>query len=77
MRTDRNALMFKCCDEKCNSIATLVTGGLKFSIIKKHNIKYEEHDYVNSDFEINYLKESNYSDIQIIKISRKLLSKML
>ena len=74
---DKTALMFKCYDEKCNSTGTLATGGLKFSIIKKHNIKYEDHIYFNSDIEIKKLKESKYSDIQIIEISKKLLSNML
>ena len=64
--------IFKCYDDKCEGMGIYGINTMSFSVIKIHNLKYEEHDYIidqNSDDE-NMFKEfenNNKSNAQVFK----------
>ena len=64
--------IFKCYDDKCSSEGMYDLDSRKFSVTVKHNLKYNEHDYViNSDKnEDNVFKEMinlNKKEAQVYK----------
>ena len=66
-----NAL-FKCYDDKCSSEGMYDIDSRKFSVIMKHSLKYEEHDYIigNENNEDNVCKEMynlKKNDAQVYK----------
>ena len=66
-----NAL-FKCYDDKCSSEGMYDIDSRKFSVIMKHSLKYEEHDYIigNENNEDNVFKEMynlKKNDAQVYK----------
>ena len=64
--------IFKCFDDKCNGMGTYNLETMKFEIIKEHNLKFSQHEFIaNSDKDIdNVLKElalKNKSNAQVFK----------
>ena len=64
--------IFKCYDEKCNGMGIYELDSKKFSIIKKHNLKHAEHDYIrnldkDSDSVFKNLAINDKCDAQVFK----------
>ena len=64
--------IFKCYDDNCSGMGTYNLRANKFSLIKEHNLKYEEHDYITEIDKIDddickKLMKKNKSDAQVFK----------
>ena len=64
--------IFKCYDNKCHGMGIYGINTMKSSVIKIHNLKYEEHDFIiesNSDDDeiFKELDKNNKSNAQIFK----------
>ena len=54
-------VIFKCYDDKCYGMGIYGIKSMKFSVIKIHNLKNQEHDYIidNNTDDNNIFKELN------------------
>ena len=64
--------IFKCYDYRCCGMGIYELETTKFSVIKKHNLRHEEHEYIlnydkDGDDIIKDLIEMKKSDAQIFK----------
>jgi len=63
---------FKCIDDKCNAMGIYNFEVKKFEIIYKHNLNYEDHEYIkykemDSDEIFKSLTENDKTDAQVFK----------
>lgn len=64
--------VFKCYDEKCNGMGIYELESKKFSVIKKHNLQHEEHEYIrnlekDADNIFKSLSSNEKNDAQVFK----------
>ena len=64
--------VFKCYDDKCSGTGLYALESKKFEVIKKHNLKHDEHEYIinfdkDGDIVFKELIETEKNDAQVFK----------